>query len=142
MTAGVEIPRKPPKELVDAIAGLKKFDEDFYLNLNKKQQELEYKKQDKIFALGKRLGLHRHYIQEILDKHHTVQMPCVDCKEKQVGVILQCNEPKPGDREIVCELPLCSECKEKREYNEWKERNERLRNKVLKNPIVEYCYKI
>ena len=32
--------------------------------------------------------------------------------------------------------------KEKREYNQWKERNEGLRTKESKNPIVEYSYKI
>jgi hypothetical protein len=142
MTARAAIPRKPPKQLVDAIAGLKKFDEDFYLNLTEKQRKLEYKKEDKIFALGKRLGLQHHYIREILDKHHAVQMPCYDCKQKQVDVVLQCNEPKPGDREIIYEPPICSECKEKREHNEWIERNGRLRIKESKNPIISYCYKI
>jgi hypothetical protein len=44
MTARAAIPRKPPKELVDTIASLKKFDQDFYLNLTEKQRELEYKK--------------------------------------------------------------------------------------------------
>ena len=64
------------------------------------------------------------------------------CKQKQVDVILQCNEPKPGDREIMYSPPLCPECKEKKEYNEWKERMHRLKEKESKNPIIGYCYKI
>jgi hypothetical protein len=45
-------------------------------------------------------------------------------------------------RDLDHEIPLCAECKEKREYNEWKERNEKRRIKESKNPIVASCYKI
>jgi hypothetical protein len=137
MTTRVKTPRKPPKELVDAIAGLKKFDEDFYVNLTEKQRESEYKKQDKIYDLGEKLGLGYSYIKEMLDQYHTVQVPCHDCKQKQVGVILH---GEGGEYSYM--VKLCSECEEKQEYNEWKERKENARIEQLRNPIISYCYKI
>jgi hypothetical protein len=95
-----------------------------------------------IYDLGKKEGLSRDYIQDLLDIHHRVQRACQDCKQKQVSIRLQCNEPKAGIKEIMHEIPLCSECKEKRDHDEWKEENERLRNKETKNPIIGYCDKI
>ena len=141
-TKSKEQPRQPSKQFLDAIADLRKFDEDFYLNLTEEQQRLEYDKEDKIYDLGKKEGLSRDYIQDLLDIHHRVQRACQDCKQKQVSIRLQCNEPKAGVKEIMHEMPLCSECKEKRDHDEWKEENERLRNKETKNPIIGYCDKI
>jgi redox-regulated HSP33 family molecular chaperone len=141
-TKSKEQSRQPSKQFLEAIAHLRKFDEDFYLNLTEDQQRLEYDKEDKIYDLGKKEGLSRDYIQDLLDIHHRVEITCQDCKQKQVSIRLQCNEPEDGVKELMHEIPLCSECKEKRDHDEWKEENERLRNKETKNPIIGYCDKI